>query len=104
MENMSSTVRYRETASPVRPTGRTAAGRWLVGLASVGLGATVLIQALHAANVTTIGFENWRPILYAYIAWSIALGVGQVMSRGEAGQRALFLLPALLFTIALVIF
>jgi multiple sugar transport system permease protein len=30
--------------------------------------------------------------------------VGQVLIRGEAGQPALFLLPALLFTIAMVIF
>ncbi len=34
----------------------------------------------------------------------MALGVGQVLTRGEDGQRALFLLPALLFTVAMVIF
>jgi multiple sugar transport system permease protein len=86
------------------PAGRKTAGRWLIGLASVVLSATIVIQALYAAGATSIGFENWRPVLYAFIGWSVALGAGQVMVRGEAGQRALFLLPALLFTIAMVIF
>ena len=36
--------------------------------------------------------------------WAIAFGVGQVVIRGERGQRALFLLPAVLFTVAVVIF
>ena len=53
---------------------------------------------------TTIGFETWRPVLYAYVLWAVALGVGQVLIRGERGQRALFVLPAVLFTIAMVIF
>ncbi|TIN52632.1 MAG: sugar ABC transporter permease, partial [Mesorhizobium sp.] len=52
----------------------------------------------------TIGFETWRPVVYAYVLWGVAIGVGQVLTRGEDGQRALFLLPALLFTIAMVIF
>src|SRR5262249_22979892 len=36
--------------------------------------------------------------------WATAFGIGQVMSRGERGQRALFLLPAVFFTVAVVIF
>ena len=55
-------------------------------------------------RLDTIGFETWRPVVYAYVLWGVALGVGQVLTRGEDGQRALFLLPALLFTIAMVIF
>jgi multiple sugar transport system permease protein len=43
-------------------------------------------------------------VLYAVLVWSVAFGVGQVLTRGERGKRALFLLPALLFTIAMVIF
>ena len=43
-------------------------------------------------------------MLYAYLVWAVALGAGQVMIRGERGHRALFLLPALLFTVAMVIF
>ena len=36
--------------------------------------------------------------------WALALGRGQVLIRRERGHRALFLLPALLFTVAMVIF
>ena len=83
---------------------RKAAGRLVLGSASLLLLAVALVQTLHTMGVIAIGFESWRVVLYAYILWSIALGVAQVMVRGERGQRALFLLPALLFTIAVVIF
>jgi multiple sugar transport system permease protein len=43
-------------------------------------------------------------VLYAYLLWGIALGANQVLVRGERGLRALFLLPAVLFTVAVVIF
>ncbi len=43
-------------------------------------------------------------MLYAYVIWGVALGAGQVLVRGEAGLRALFILPAVLFTVAVVIF
>ena len=36
--------------------------------------------------------------------WSIALGAGLILSRGEAGHRALFVLPAVLFILAMAIF
>lgn len=83
---------------------RRLAGRALVLLASLGLATIVLAQTLAAFGVIDTGFENWRPTLYASLIWATALGVGQVMIRGEAGHRALFLLPALIFTIAMVIF
>ena len=72
---------------------RKSAGRWLILLATLGLAAMVIFQALGAAGVIEGGFENWRPTLYAYLAWAVALGVGQVMIRGEQGQKALFVLP-----------
>jgi multiple sugar transport system permease protein len=84
--------------------GRKAAGRWIVVLATAAVGFTILVQASYATGVTSFGFETWRPVLYAYLGWCVALGAGQVMIRGEAGRRALFLLPALLFTVAMVIF
>ena len=43
-------------------------------------------------------------MLYAYVLWGVALGVGQVHDPRRGGHRALFVLPALLFTIAMVIF
>src|SRR6266481_5362501 len=84
--------------------GRRQAGRGLILLASLGFAAIFLLQFLHAAGVSAAGFDNWRPVLYAYVIWAVALIAGQVMIRGERGQPAVFLLPALLFTIAMVIF
>lgn len=83
---------------------RRSAGRALIIIASLGLALVMLLQALDSAGIVTIGFTTWRPTLYAYLVWSVALGASQVMIRGQAGQRALFLLPATLFTIAVVIF
>jgi multiple sugar transport system permease protein len=85
-------------------SGRRTAGRWLVRAGSVGFALLLLAQALHAAGAIAIGFANWRPALYAYVLWAVALGAGLVMTRGERGHQALFLLPAVLFTVAMVIF
>lgn len=86
------------------PPGRKRLGWALMAVATLGLLATILVQVLYKSEVDTIGFETWRPVVYAYVLWGVALGIGQVLTRGEDGQRALFLLPALLFTIAMVIF
>jgi multiple sugar transport system permease protein len=64
----------------------------------------ILVQTLYAAEAITVGFANWLPVFLAYIAWSIALCAGLILRGGEAGWRALFVLPAILFTVALVIF
>nr|WP_246731464.1 sugar ABC transporter permease [Methylocapsa sp. S129] len=83
---------------------RVRLGRWLFRLATLLLIAVVALQTLDAAGVLTIGFANWRPVLYTYIFWGVALGSSQILTRGEAGQQAAFVLPALLFTAAMVIF
>ena len=86
------------------PAGRVRAGRILIWLASAVLVGTFLLQALHAAGMLAPGFATWRPVVYAYVAWGIALGIAQVLMRGEQGKRVLFVLPAVLFTVAMVIF
>jgi multiple sugar transport system permease protein len=96
--------RQQRHASHRAPVGRKRAGQALAGLASLGCLLVLLIQVLHATGVITAGFADWRPVLYAYLLWATALGVGQVLVRGERGLRALFLLPAVLFTVAVVIF
>jgi multiple sugar transport system permease protein len=83
---------------------RKNAGRAFIVLASLGLLLVLLIQILHATGAIAAGFADWRPILYAYLLWATAFGLGQVVARGERGLRALFLLPAVLFTVAVVIF
>src|SRR5205807_683923 len=79
-------------------------GRIVIFAGSAVLVATLAIQLLHTLGAISAGFANWRPVVYAYILWGIALGAGQVLRRGEAGRRALFVLPAVLFTVAVVIF
>ena len=97
-----------EAARPVQShhisAGRKSAGRWLVLLSCLGLAAVVAGQALYRFGFSPIGFQTWRPVLYAYALWAVAIGAAQVMIRGERGQRALFVLPAIVFTIAMVIF
>src|SRR5262249_34124637 len=93
----------RMTPRGVSPA-RQAAGRWLIVGSSCLFAAVVFAQALHETEIVGLGFDNWRPTLCAFLLWCIALGVGLVMSRGERGHQLLFLLPALLFTVAVVIF
>ena len=96
--------RHHKPASQRILVSRKNAGRALVVLASLGSLLVLLIQILHSTGAITAGFADWRPILYAYLFWATVLGVGQVVVRGERGLRALFLLPAVLFTVAVVIF
>ena len=95
---------HHKLASQRLRVSRKNAGQALVVLVSLGSLLVLLIQILHATGTITAGFADWRPILYAYLIWAIALGIGQVVVRGERGLRALFLLPAILFTVAVVIF
>ena len=84
--------------------GRLRTASLLVWLASALLVGAFLMQALHASGRGVPGFATWRPVLYAYLLWGLALGAAQVLRRGERGKRALFLLPAVLFTVAMVVF
>lgn len=92
------------TASGHISAGRRKTGRRVIFFASLGFALVFLIQVLHKTDTIALGFETWRPVLYAYLLWAGALGAGQVIARGEPGLRALFLLPAVLFTVAMVIF
>lgn len=79
-------------------------GLLLITAATAVLIATVVVQLLRAFGVVSFGYPSWRPVLFTFIGWSVCLGIAQVLIRGEAGRRALFILPAILFTVALVIF
>lgn len=96
--------RHHQPPSKRKLVGSKGAGGALIAIASLGFLLVLFIQILHANGSITIGFPNWRPVLYAYLLWATALGVWQALVRGERGQRALFLLPAVLFTVAVVIF
>jgi multiple sugar transport system permease protein len=96
--------RHHKPAARGAPGNRKAAGQALLLVASLGFLLVLLVQLLHALGATALGFSEWRPILVAYLLWAVAFGTGQAMTRGERGQRALFLLPAVFFTVAVVIF
>ena len=79
-------------------------GIGLIGAASALLLAALVVQTLYKSGLEGFGWDTWRVVLYAFLVWGAALGVSQVLIRGEAGLRALFILPAVLFTVAMVIF
>ncbi|MES5100381.1 sugar ABC transporter permease [Agrobacterium sp. BA1120] len=97
-----------QTISPVErtivPPSSARRGKLLLVAATVLLFGVLLAQIADVAGITAFGFVSWRPLLFAYIIWAVALCAAQVMIRGEAGQRAAFVLPAVLFTVAMVVF
>lgn len=79
-------------------------GKFLVwGTALFGLLLAVWQFSYDTGRVAS-GFDNWRPVLYAYMLWATALCASQVIVNGEKGKRTLFVLPAALFVISLVVF
>ncbi len=79
-------------------------GKSLVwGTALLGF-ALALWQFAYETERVSIGFESWRPVLYAYMLWATALCASQVIVNGEKGKRTLFVLPAALFVISMVVF
>lgn len=92
------------TPADSEPNQRRTLGLGIILVTTSALAVATLYQVLHAVDVFDDGFSNWRPILYLYIVWAAALCVGVVLVKGERGRRALFLLPALLFTLSMVIF
>ena len=83
---------------------RKALGRSILWAATILVLAVLVVEILYKNGVIAFGFDTWLPLLLACVAWSCALGFQQVMTRGEAGSRVLFVLPAFLFTIMMVIF
>ncbi|MGB0352820.1 MAG: carbohydrate ABC transporter permease [Paracoccaceae bacterium] len=79
-------------------------GKTLVWGSAALMALIMAVQTLDGIGTLSIGFENWRPSLYAYLFWSTCLCVSQVLIRGEHGKRTLFVLPAALFVISMVVF
>ena len=84
--------------------GRRAFGKAIVWASLALLAGTALVQTLDQSGTISLGLPNWRPTLYAYILFSFCLCWSQVLVRGEQGKRVLFVLPAALFVISLVVF
>lgn len=79
-------------------------GRTVYALSSLMLIGTFSIQALHVSGYLSFGFSTWRPVLYAYLVWATALCVSRVLVYGEQGKKSLFVLPATLFVVSMVVF
>lgn len=88
----------------VRDDARPRLGRLLIWAASLAAVAVLALQLARTAGVPGVGFATWRPVAAAFLAWAVALCVGLVLSRGQRGEQAVFLLPAVLLTVAFVIF
>jgi multiple sugar transport system permease protein len=79
-------------------------GRLVLIAASAIFAIVSLYQTLYTAGLISMGFATWRPVVYSFLLWGAALCVSRVLIYGEGGKRSLFVLPALLFTLALVVF
>jgi multiple sugar transport system permease protein len=84
--------------------GRRTAGKLLFLGSSLALVIVFIIQVSHSLGSLDFGFANWRPVLYAYFGWAIVLCVSRVLVHGEQGKKSLFILPATLFVISMVVF
>lgn len=93
-----------ETAHEDVAAGRISLGRTLFWIVSFGFLIVIALQVADQLGLVSIGLTNWRPALYAFGVWGVGLAGSQVIVRGEVGQQRLFVLPALLFTAAMVIF
>jgi multiple sugar transport system permease protein len=91
------------TNDNLSPT-RKAMGQVVIWGSVALLAAVAVLQTLQSFGGQDFGFTDWRPTLYAYIAFAICLSWGQVLTKGEQGKRILFVLPAALFVISLVVF
>jgi multiple sugar transport system permease protein len=89
-----------EAVSPARKRF----GHILTWVSTLSLFAVLAFEILYKSGAVATGFENWRPLLFAYALWGVCIGYAQVLTRGNEGYKALFILPAVLFTVALVIF
>ena len=86
------------------PNGRKAFGRAIVWGSAALLIGVATAQTLDRSGMLDLGLKNWRPTLYAYVLWAVCLCWAQVLVRGEQGKRVLFVLPAVLFVVSLVVF
>jgi multiple sugar transport system permease protein len=94
----------KEPAGGVSTDWRAPLGRALITAASIVAALLTIVQLAKTLGATEHGFENWRPVAIALLAWACCLCAGLVLTKGPRGQELLFLLPAVLITIAFVIF
>ncbi|HET7714448.1 MAG TPA: sugar ABC transporter permease [Bauldia sp.] len=93
-----------ETVGGGTTASRKSIGKLIIAAGSALFAAVLVFQVLYASGVIQSGFASWRPVFYAYFLWGAAVTFGQILILGERGERAAFVLPAVFFTVAMVIF
>jgi multiple sugar transport system permease protein len=83
---------------------RRITGKMLLTIGSMIFVGSFILQVFHILGATTLGFSNWRPVLFSYLAWAFCLCVARVIVYGEQGKKSLFVLPATLFVASMVVF
>ncbi len=84
--------------------GRQVLGLWLARAATFTFLIVIAVQSLYSAELISFGFSNWFPVFVGFGLWALILCLGTILRHGESGWRALFVLPAVFFTVAMVIF
>ena len=79
--------------------GHASVGNWIFRLGSACFVAVAALQICGALGLVSFGFGNWRPTMFAFLLWGVALGVSQVLKYGDFGKQTLFVLPALLLPV-----
>ncbi len=83
---------------------RRAFGKTIIWGSAALMALVIALQLLDQNGAFDAGFSTWRPTLFAYLLWASCLCWGQVLLYGERGKRTLFVLPAVLFVVSMVIF
>ena len=83
--------------------------RRLIGKALIWGSFAVMVASFAFCTLASRGsigidLDSWRPALYGYLVWATGLCIAQVVLHGEQGKRTLFILPATLFVLAMVVF
>ncbi|WP_298838013.1 carbohydrate ABC transporter permease [uncultured Roseobacter sp.] len=103
MSNTEGDLLHTVTADNI-PDARRRFGKAIVWGSALLVAVLAIWQMAFETGRIASGFQTWRPVLYAYMLWATALCAAQVIVNGEKGKRTLFVLPAALFVISLVVF
>ncbi|MFT4037269.1 MAG: sugar ABC transporter permease [Thermomicrobiales bacterium] len=78
--------------------------RLLARLMTIVVAAAVLLAICNTVGIVAAPFATWRTVAIIVLIWFVIIDANVFLNGGTKGQQALFLLPALQITLALVIF
>jgi multiple sugar transport system permease protein len=83
---------------------RVALGKVLIWGSAAIMALSFLLLGLSEYGAIPLQFDTWRIGLFGYLFWATCLCIAQVVLYGEKGKRVLFILPGVLFVVAMVVF